>query len=282
MNIAFLGLGRMGSELVAHIAAAGHDVTVWNRSPAAVARVAVDGIRGADSAAAAVASAEVVVTVLFGPDAVRQTILDGDLPFAAGATWVDITTVSPADADQFAEWAVSRNIDYVHSPVIGSLGPARARALGVLLGGSARGVEVVRPVVALWADPERFHVVDTAAKAAARKLVANLAVATTMQALSEALSLGAGGGLTAEEVLAQLLDKTPLQGIAALKGGMIRADDFSDTEFSVDALAKDAGLMVRTAAGPLPALTAAYAALDVAKAGGLGEHDFAVIARDAS
>lgn len=279
MKIAFLGLGRMGSELVAHVAAAGHDVTVWNRSPEAVTRVAVNGITGAATAASAVDGADAVVTVLFGPDAVRETVLNGDLNLSSGTTWIDITTVSPADAEQFEQWALARGVEYVHSPVIGSLAPARARALGVLVGGSARGIEAALPIVSLWADPERLHVADTPGKAAARKLVANLALATSMQALTEALSLGEAGGLTADEVFEQLLEKTALQPIATMKGDVVRAGDFDDAQFSANALAKDVRLMIHTAAMPLPALTAAYVALEAAKADGLGESDFAVIAR---
>lgn len=278
MRIAFVGLGRMGSELVAHVIDAGHEVTVWNRS-AEKAGPAVDrGATLASTAAGAVADAELVLTVLFGPDTVREVVLGGDLPFADGAVWVDVTTVSPADTREFAAWARSAGVTYVHSPVIGSLGPARERALGVLLGGPRHGIERAQPVVALWADPDRLRLVDTPAKAAAGKLVANLALATAMQGVSEAIRLGAGGGLSVEEVLEQLADKTPLATIAGLKGDLVRSGEYGEAQFSASALAKDAGLMVSTATGPLPALTAAYAALETAKAAGHGEDDFAVIA----
>lgn len=279
MKVAFLGLGRMGRVLVGHIADAGHDVTVWNRSPEPMEETAVNGIVGADSPEAAIAGAEVVVTVLFGPDAVRETLIERTIPVDPGTTWIDITTVAPADTEQFQAWAAAKGIEYVHSPVIGSLAPARARQLGVLVGGSERGVEVALPIVSLWADPERLHVVQSPAAAAARKLVANLALATTIQALSEALSLGAAGGPTPDEVLAQLLEKSALQPMATMKGDVIRSGDYDTAQFSVNALAKDAALMVRTAREPLPALTAAYAALEAAKAQGLGESDFAVVAR---
>jgi len=278
MRIAFVGLGRMGGELVSHVIDAGHEVTVWNRN-ADKAKPAVDrGATLAGSAAEAVGGAELVLTVLFGPETVREVVLHGDLPFADGAVWVDVTTVSPADTREFATWARSAGVTYVHSPVVGSLGPARERALGVLLGGPRHGVERAKPVVSLWADPERLRVVDTPAKAAAGKLVANLALATAMQGVAEAIRLGAGGGLSAEEVLEQLGDKTPLATIAGLKGDLIRSGEYAEAQFSANALAKDAGLMVSTATGPLPALTAAYAALEAAKAQGRGEHDFSVIA----
>jgi 3-hydroxyisobutyrate dehydrogenase len=280
MRIAFLGIGRMGRELALHAIDAGHDVTVWNRSPEPAEALAGKGATAAGSAADAVDGAELVITVLFGPDVVRTVVLGGDLPFGAGAAWVDVTTVAPADADEFAGWATGRGIGYAHSPVIGSLGPAHAGALGVLLGGPAPVVDVARPIVALWADPDRLRVVSTPGQAAAGKLVANLALAVTAQAVAEAVRLGDSAGLTVDEVLDQLLDKSALQSFAGMKGDMIRAAGFDETQFSVDALAKDAGLMVRTAKAPLPAVTAAYAALQARQRAGQGERDFAVITRD--
>jgi 3-hydroxyisobutyrate dehydrogenase len=278
MRIAFIGLGRMGSELVNHVIDAGHEVTVWNRDARKADPVVQRGATRAGSAGEAVDGAELVLTTLFGPETVREVVLDGDLPFAEGAVWVDVTTVAPKDTRDFAAWARTCGVTYVHSPVVGSLGPAREGALGVLLGGPRHGVERAKPVVSLWADPDRLRVVDTPAKAAAGKLVANLALATAMQGVAEAIRLGAGGGLSPEEVLEQLADKTPLATIAGLKGDLVRSGDYGDAQFSANALAKDAGLMVWTATGPLPALTAAYAALEAAKAAGRGEDDFSVIA----
>ena len=281
-NIAFIGLGRMGRELVQHLIADGRSVTVWNRTKAAARPALESGAMWADSPDAAVTSADILVTVLFGPDTVRQTILEAGLPLPAGLTWVDITTIGPADAAEFEQACRARGVTYVHSPVIGSLAPARQRKLGVLVGGAKDGVDTVLPLVRTWADPGRVHTFDTAAKAAAGKLVANAALAISMQGVTETLRVGHGGGLSTEEVLALLLDGTPLQAMAGLKGDAIRSRAFDDTQFSANALAKDAGLMMRTADRPLPALSAAYAALEAAKAAGLGENDFSVIAGDDS
>ncbi|HEV7566584.1 MAG TPA: NAD(P)-dependent oxidoreductase [Microbacteriaceae bacterium] len=278
MNIAFLGLGRMGRELVVHLLDNGHNVTVWNRTTAAAASLTERGATLAETPAAAVSGAQVVFTALFGPDAVREVVLDGALPFATNVVWVDITTVSPADAAAFAEWAAANGIAYVHSPVVGSIGPARAGALGVLLGGSADAVAVAKPLVSLWADPERLHVYDAPGKAATGKLVANLALAISMQGLVEALRLGHSGGMTTDEVLTTLLDKTTLATIATFKGDVIRNGSFDETQFSANLLNKDARLMIHTSTDPLPALTAAFNSLENARRSGHGEHDFSVIA----
>jgi 3-hydroxyisobutyrate dehydrogenase len=276
MNIAFLGLGRMGRVLASHLNAE-HNLTVWNRSPAAANDLVAVGARPAATPDEAVEGAEVIMTALFGSDAVREVVTGGQLPVKPGATWVDITTVSPAEADEFAAWAAERGIGYAHSPVIGSLVPARMRKLGVLLGGDAAAVQAATPVVSLWADPERLRVYDSAAKAAADKLVNNLTVAIATQGIVEALRLGHSGGLTSEEVFAAL-DKSMLSAAKDLKLPVFRDGTYGDTQFSAALLAKDSRLIVHTSRDPLPAATAAFTSLHAAVAAGRGDDDFAVIA----
>lgn len=278
MKITMLGLGRMGRELAAHVVDAGHELTVWNRSADARQTLMDRGARPADSAAEAVDGAELVLSVLFGPETVREVIVEADLPIPGGATWVDITTVSPADTHEFDAWATAHGIHYAHSPVVGSLAPARAGELGVLLGGSSEAVDVAREIVSLWAAPERLHEYDSAQEAAAGKLVANLALAISLQGVAEALQLGRAGGLDTEAVLARLLDKSMFAPIVTAKGDAIRSGSFDDAQFTVDALIKDLRLMGEVTGGSTPALDAAGASLAAAADRGLGDHDISVIA----
>jgi 3-hydroxyisobutyrate dehydrogenase len=216
-RIAMLGVGRMGYELAVHLLAAGHELTVWNRTSSATDRVVASGATAAATAQEAVDDAAIVLTVLFGPDTVREIVMGPDpLSFAPGAVWVDVTTVAPADATQFSSWAAERGTGYVHSPVVGTLAPARAGILGVLLGGNAADVEVALPIVSLWADPERIRIVDTPAAAATGKLIANLALGVSLQGLVEALRLGAANDLGTDEVLS-MLDKTALGWVASFR-----------------------------------------------------------------
>ncbi len=279
MDIALLGLGRMGRELVTHLIDAGHAVTAWNRSPGPAEAVGRRGARIAVSAAEAVAGADAVVSVLFGPDAVRETLLEPDLPWRPGALWIDVTTVAPADARDFSARARDLGLAYVHSPVIGSLAPARQGSLAVLLGGEREAVRRARPIVGLWADPGKLRVFDAPDKAAAAKLVANLTLAISMEALSEALRLGRAGGLDTEEVL-DLLGVTTIAPIAAMKGPVVAAKDYDDTQFSVSLFAKDARLMLATSDVPLPAVALVAAELERAIEAGDGGKDFSVIAED--
>jgi len=270
----------MGRILARHVLDDGHDLHVWNRTAGAAGELGEAGAVVADSAAQAVEGADVVITALFGPDAVRSVVAEGNLPFAPGAVWLDITTIAPADATAMSRWAADAGVRYVHAPVIGSLAPARNRALGVAIGGEGAAVDGALPLVRLWADPDRLQHYDDPAKAATGKLVANLALAVGMQGLVEAVTLGSAGGLSPEETLGTLKG-TALGMIAGMKGPNVLSGEFGDTQFSADLLAKDARLMVATSPRPLVALTTALAALQRAQDAGLGDHDFSVIATEA-
>jgi len=278
MRIAFLGTGRMGTELARHLLAR-HEVTVWNRTAQKAAPLVAEGAALAADPAAAVRDAEVVITSLFGPDAVRETVLAPRL-IPEGIPWVDTTTISPADADEFAAAVPT----YVGVPVVGTLGPARNGRLGVYVGTEDDALrEQVLELVAPWADPERLRGVASGRAAATGKLLANLALAVSAQGLREALALGEAAGSTPEETL-EMLDATGLAFIAGMKGPFVRGERTPEGgDFTADAIAKDARLMIDTADGTtrpgadLPALRAALASLDAEIAAGHGGDDFSTI-----
>ena len=278
MRIAFLGTGRMGTELALHLLP-DHELTVWNRTASRTQRLAEAGAAVAGTAAEAVAGADLVVTSLFGPDAVRETVLAPEL-IPADVTWVDTTTVSPADAEEFAAAVPS----YVGAPVVGTLGPARSGSLGVYVGTPdvARRQQVM-DLVAPWADPERLRGVGSGREAAVGKLLANLALAVSAQGLREALALGESTGTSAEATL-DMLGATGLAFIAGMKGPFVRGERSTEGgDFTAAAIAKDARLMIDTVDGSarpgsdLPALRGALASLDAEIDAGHGEDDFSTI-----
>ncbi len=190
-----------------------------------------------------------------------------------------MTSVAPADAEAFATWSAVRHVRYVHSPVVGSVGPARAGTLDVIIGGDSDAVAAATPIVSLWAAPDKLRVYDSVGKAAAAQLIANLTLGVAMQAFVEALRLGHSGGLDTEEVLGAL-DGTALASIRAIKGEIVLNERFADTQFSANLLHKDARLILRTSRAPLPAATAVFASLEEAIRAGRGDDDFSVIAAD--
>jgi len=277
MRIALLGVGRMGRELGAHLLAEGHALTVWNRTPEKAEPLVQQGATLAATPGEAVDGAEVVLTILFGPDTVRAVVVDAGLAVPAGSLWIDVTTVGPDDTVSFAAWAAERGVRYVHAPVFGSLAPARARRLGVLVGGTDDARAAALAIVSIWADPARLREYDTPGKAAVAKLIANLGTGVAMQVMVEALRLGHAGGLTTDEVVAAF-GGTTLDVIGVLKGEMVRTGRFDDTQFSANLLAKDARLMLHLADRPMPAMTAVYELLLEAIDAGFGEYDMSVIA----
>lgn len=275
MRIAFIGTGRMGTELALHLVDE-HDLIVWNRNRNRTSRLAEAGAEVADRPEQAVSGADLVITCLFGPDTVRE-VVTGPRLIPDGVPWLDATTVSPADAEEFAAAVPT----YVATPVLGTLGPARAGKLGVYVGTPdealrERAVAVVTP----WADPERLRPVDTAAKAATGKLLANLALAVSAQGLREALALGSALGVSDDEVLT-MLGSTGLAFIATMKAPFVRGErDTATADFTVDAIAKDARLMLDSAPGTeLPALRAALQSLAEQQSAGHGSSDFSAILR---
>ncbi|NME89142.1 NAD(P)-dependent oxidoreductase [Corynebacterium stationis] len=272
MKIAFLGTGRMGSELALHVMKS-HEVTVWNRTPERAQPLVDEGAQLADSPAAAVDGAEVIITSLFGPDDIREVVISQDL-IPQGVTWIDTTTVSPEAAREFADAVDS----YVHAPVVGSLIPARNGELGVYVGtpDDARrevALEIARP----WAGENKLIGVDSAAKAATGKLLANLALSVTAQGVLEALALGEAEGLGEEETL-KMLDITGLAFMKNMKAPFILGErETAPGDFTVDALCKDSKLMVDTAKQEMPAVQAAIKNFERQQELGHGDEDFSSI-----
>lgn len=272
MKIAFLGTGRMGSELARHVMKS-HEVTVWNRTAQRAQPLVEEGAQLADSPAAAVDGAEVIITSLFGPDDIREVVISENL-IPEGVTWIDTTTVSPEAAREFAAAVDS----YVHAPVVGSLLPARNGELGVYVGTpDDQRREVALEIARPWAGENKLIGVDSAAKAATGKLLANLALSVTAQGVLEALALGEAEGLGEEETL-KMLDITGLAFMKNMKAPFILGErETAPGDFTVDALCKDSKLMVDTAKQDLPAVQAAIKNFERQQELGHGDEDFSSI-----
>ncbi|WP_175935689.1 NAD(P)-dependent oxidoreductase [Corynebacterium sp. Marseille-P4321] len=280
MRIAFLGLGRMGTELALKLVG-DHELTVWNRTASKCEPLVAKGATAAASPSEAVEGAELVITSLFGPDDIRSVVIEPAL-IPDGVTWADATTISPDDATEFAAAVPG----FVHTPVVGSLPPAREGKLGVYVGGAdAYRRSRVATVVAPWAaaNPERLVEVESAADAAVGKLLANLALAVSLEGFREALDLGAAQGISAEQVV-KMLRGTGLEFIVNMKAPFVLGERSTDPgDFSVDAIAKDARLMLDAAdSTDLPAVRAALASLEAQQDAGHGDEDLSsvVVYRD--
>ncbi|MEU5898325.1 NAD(P)-dependent oxidoreductase [Streptomyces venezuelae] len=254
-KIAFLGLGHMGEPMARQLVAARLPLTLWNRTPAkadalaAEARAEVEAeaeaARGtgtvtvAASPSEAVRDADVVITMLAGPDAVRA-VADAILPaLRPGAYWVEMSTIGPDTVKELAE-LVPEGVTLVDAPVMGSTDKAAAGRLGVLAGGDAAGVE---HVLARFGPVTRTGPLGSGA---ALKLVVNTAVIGGVALVAEAMRLADALGLD-EGAARNALAAGPLAGAVARAFA-------TDVHFGSDLAVKDVSLATRTT--QLPAMEA--------------------------
>ncbi|WP_202868665.1 3-hydroxyisobutyrate dehydrogenase [Kribbella antibiotica] len=195
--VAFIGLGNMGGPMAANLVKAGHRVSGFDPVPAACAAAVEAGIEVAESAAAAVAEAEVVLTMLPSGKHVLDVYsgADGLLAAApAGALFVDCSTIAVADARAAAALVVAAGHRALDAPVSGGVVGATAGTLTLMVGALAEDLEAVRAVLEPMAG-RIVHCGDPGAGQAA-KICNNLILGISMIGVSEAFVLGEKLGLT--------------------------------------------------------------------------------------
>ena len=243
MKLAFLGLGVMGAPMARHLAAVGHDVTVYNRSPAkAAAWVAAHGGRSADTAAAAADGADVVLACVGADADLRAVTLGADGAFAAmvpGAVFIDHTTVSAAIARELAEAGTARGLHVVDAPVSGGQAGAENGALTIMCGGTAEAFARAEPVMAAYA--RRIGHMGPAGSGQLTKMVNQLCIAGVLQGLAEGLAFGTAAGLDIGQVVA-VISKGAAQSWQMENRAATMAKGDYDFGFAVDWMRKDLGL----------------------------------------
>ncbi|MEV0153349.1 NAD(P)-dependent oxidoreductase [Micromonospora sp. NPDC050686] len=273
-RVAFLGLGRMGTPMARHVLTAGHDLTVWNRSPGKTEPLAAAGASVAGSPAEAAAGRDVVVLMLADPDAVEQVLFGPD-GVAAGAApntlVVDGSTIGPDASRRMAERLREPRLRYVDAPVYGSVGPATEGTLGVLAGGAEADVAAARPLLELWGDPKQVRHVGPTGAGSAAKLVRNLTLGLALAGIGDALRLAATLELPGD-VVDELIAAGPLGAAFPGVRQILAAGPPETASFTVDMLTKDLRLCL--AAEPrLPLVDAARAVGEAVHADGHGPDD---------
>ncbi|OZB16688.1 MAG: 2-hydroxy-3-oxopropionate reductase [Marinobacter sp. 34-60-7] len=191
-HIAFLGIGLMGAPMVRNLLKAGFTMTLWNRTPAKCEPFSREATL-AESPAAAVANANIVITMLENGQVVEDVLVaQGAIDaLKAGALVIDMSSVQPSLARQLGELAAARGAGFVDAPVSGgTVGAAEAR-LSIMAGGSEADVDRARPVFEVLGKCTRIGPVGAGQLA---KLANQAIVGITIGAVSEALLLAAKGG----------------------------------------------------------------------------------------
>ena len=195
MRVGFIGVGNMGGPMARNLAAAGHEVAVHDLVADLVAACVAAGAAAAGSARAAVADAEVVVSMLPASEHVRRLYVDDGLldVIDPSATVIDCSTIAPATARAVAARAAERGVDMLDAPVSGGTAGAENATLTFMVGGAAVVLERVRPLLEQM-GANVFHAGGPGAGQTA-KVCNNMLLAAQMTATAEALALGAAGGL---------------------------------------------------------------------------------------
>jgi 3-hydroxyisobutyrate dehydrogenase-like beta-hydroxyacid dehydrogenase len=274
-NIAFLGLGQMGTPMAARLLEAGHDLTVWNRTGAKTEPLVAQGAAAAASPAEAVAGADAVITMLADPPALEQVLFadDGVVGALRPGQWlIDMSTVGPDTIHSVRQRLPGQNT-LVDAPVRGSVPEATAGRLIIFVGASPEAFAYVEPLLAPLGTP---HHVGGPGAGAAAKLVANLTLGVTITALGEALALGQSLGLDRATVL-DVLAETPIGATAKIKRPNIEAGTYPPA-FKLRHALKDLRLATETADGKKLQLTeAARDWLEQADADGAADLDVSAV-----
>ena len=214
MKVGFIGLGRMGAAMAANLVKAGHEVTVYNRTPEKSRALVAQGARAADTVAAA-CHADAVVTMLADDQALEQVLLGpgGMLKsLRAGALHVSCSTVSVDFSARLTEQHAAAGHRYVAAPVFGRPEAAAARQLFIVAAGEPEAVGAAAPL--FDALGQRTFVVSGTPKIANLvKLSGNFLIASAIESLGEALALVEKGGVDAHqyiELLTSTLFNVPL------------------------------------------------------------------------
>jgi 3-hydroxyisobutyrate dehydrogenase-like beta-hydroxyacid dehydrogenase len=277
MDVAVLGMGRMGRALAGRLLDGGHGVVVWNRTRGRADGLVAAGAREVPTVADAAKGADLVLTMLANDAAVRTVALAELRPALADDTvYVDSSTVSPGLAGELAQAFAAR---FVALPVLGSPAAVRAGQAVFLAGGDGELVRRLEPVLSSLSATVRRYA--TPALALAAKLTSNLLLLSEGVALAESFAVGRAGGLT-DDQLRELLGASPMlpPGLRNRFEGILTGEQ--DPWWTTVLGAKDVGLalgVARTAGVGLPVAEEVERQYEKAAAAGLGDADIATVTR---
>jgi 3-hydroxyisobutyrate dehydrogenase-like beta-hydroxyacid dehydrogenase len=248
-RVAFLGLGVMGYPMAGHLARAGHQVTVYNRTAAKAQAWCAEfaDAAGASHAATpreAAAHAEIVFCCVGNDDDLRGVVLGADGAFAGmaqGAIFVDHTTASASVARELSATAQAMGLAFVDAPVSGGQAGAQNGMLTVMCGGEAADFDQVKP--AGMAFSRAFTLLGDAGAGQLAKMVNQICIAGLVQGLSEAIAFGQHAGLDMNAVL-DVISKGAAQSWQMENRGKTMVADKFDFGFAVDWMRKDLGLVL--------------------------------------
>jgi len=240
-RVAFLGLGVMGGPMAGHLASAGHEVTVYNRTPAkSLEWVADHGHRAAPTAAEAVEGAEFVMMCVGNDHDVREVAGAAIGAMQPRATLVDHTTASATVARELADKCAGLGLGFVDAPVSGGQAGAQNGQLTVMCGCNDRSVfDAARDVIMAYARECRL--LGSAGAGQTTKMVNQICIAGVLQGLAEGVVFAQKAGLDIDEVVATI-SKGAAGSWQMENRARTMAEGKFDFGFAVEWMRKDLGI----------------------------------------
>ncbi|HET7754108.1 MAG TPA: NAD(P)-dependent oxidoreductase [Anaeromyxobacteraceae bacterium] len=281
MRIGFLGLGTMGEPMANNLRRAGHAMTVWNRTPSKAEHIVAKGGTLARTPRECATGQDIVFVCLADEKALEQ-VLDGEngaiAGLGAGSILVD-TSTSGVRATRWMQDRVSaRGATLISAPVLGSRVAAEKAQLVVVAGGAPQALERARP--ALHAISARLVELDSPQHAALMKLVVNAVGGAMITGFSEALALGAGGGLDIAKMIETVQASSFHSPIYLMKGEQVLAKDW-EPRFAIALAEKDQRLAQEAAdayGAKMPINSAVRRLFADAVESGRGDRDLCAVA----
>jgi len=282
MKLGVAGIGRMGAAIAERLLKHGHQVTVWNRSPAKAQALAQHGAAVAASPAQLVASADIILSILTDAHAIAAAydgpdgLLSGDIK---GKLFVEMSTVRPDTQRALAARIQAKGAAMIDCPVGGTTGPARDGKLLAFVGGVAADLARVQPVLEQLC--RRIEHVGAIGAGASLKLAINLPLLVYWQAVGEALALCQPLGLDPARLVSIFADTSGGPNVLKTRGGML-ADAMQgktpdNVTFNIDSIRKDMATMIEEARAlgydELPVTARALECFDEVSRAGLGDGD---------
>jgi 3-hydroxyisobutyrate dehydrogenase len=282
-KVAFIGLGVMGYPMAGHLQAAGHDVTVYNRTSAkADAWAEQHGGNSAPTPAGAAAGAEFVFACVGADKDLREVTMGADGAFAAmdkGSIFIDNTTASADIARELAAAASGLGLGFIDAPVSGGQAGAEGGILTVMCGGEAEMFARAEPVIRAYGRTVTH--IGAAGAGQQAKMVNQICIAGLVQGLSEALDFGMRAGLDMDAVLDTISGGAAQSWQMVNRGRTMVAGEF-DFGFALDWMIKDLGICLEEAGENGAALPVTRQVLDYYKelsAQGYGRNDTSALIR---
>jgi 3-hydroxyisobutyrate dehydrogenase-like beta-hydroxyacid dehydrogenase len=284
MKVGFIGLGNMGSAIARNLIKAKHSLSVYNRTRSRAEAFASLGASVAETPAEAASDAEVLITMLADDTAVESVIYSpgnaaGALP--AGAVHISMSTISVALSRRLAQTHREKQQHYVAAPVFGRPDAAAAAKLFIVTAGPGEQIERCRSLFDAIGQ-KTFLAGEEAQAANVIKLAGNFLITTVIESLGEAFAFGRKFGVDPHVFLDILTNSLFTAPVYRNYGSMIASDNFEPAGFKLPLGLKDNRLLLAAAeeaAVPMPMASLVHDRFVAALAQGLGEADWAAIAR---